>query len=135
MQYKSTKNNCLINKFKKDLNNNNKIKHTKRVLSTKKINGKDINIKINSNDNFLGRNYEELKISNNNKNTEKKTKRKTIITKNTRNNILDYKSTLEFSSPENQNKIRNINKFKKSYNFILHYKRGNAINKYYINKI
>ena len=128
--YKSTKNNCFINKFKKDLDNNYKIKHTKRGLSTNKINGKDINIKINSNDNFLGRNYEELKISNNNKNTEKKTKRKTIIKKYTRNSILDYKSTPEFSSPENQNKIKNKNKYKKSYNFIFHYKRGNTINKY-----
>ena len=129
MQYKSTKNNCFINNLK-DLDNINKKKHTKRGHSTKIINGKDINFKINTKDNFLGINYEELKTSDNNKNTEKKTKRKTIIKKYTRNSILDYKSTLEFSSPENQNKIRNINKFKKSYNFILHYKRGNTINKY-----
>ena len=98
------------------------MKNIKKLKTTKKIKNKII--KINSNSNLLGINYEDLKISINNKNFEKN-KRKLTIHKKTRNNILDYNSILDYSSPENINS--NINKFKKSHNCIFHYKKNNNI--------
>ena len=108
------------------------MKYIKKVESTKKI--KRTFFKINSNNNLLGTNYEDLKYSDlkyskNNKFYEKKSKRKSENPKKTRNNILDYNSTLDYSSPENTNS--NVNKIKKSNNFIFHYKKdNNTINRY-----
>ena len=124
---KSTRNNIFINKFKKYLENG-KMKNIKKVESKKKI--KRTILKINSNSNLLGINYEDLKYSKkNNKFYEMKSKRKSAIPNKNRNNILDYNSTLDYSSPENTNS--NINKNKKSHKFIFHYKKdNNTINRY-----
>lgn len=125
---KSIKNNCFVSKLKKYLENN-KMKHTKRVESTHKINSRNIKMNTHYNYNVLGTNYDDFKDSNNNKNYEKMNKKYSIMKKNTRNNISDFKSTLEISPPENTNFFRSINKYKRSFNYIFHYKKGYSGNK------